>query len=96
MSVTMIITSATTDDEIDTAIQFDDMRDAAKRHRNDCRGEAGAIMRLHDIDGVIVLEDRNRGMYINENGVGTGNSMIIEAFSAELAAQAWRDPSLLD
>lgn len=100
MTIILTITATTTDDAINNAIRYSDMR----AHAIEIRDMAAAVLaeqgdqtvlEYHDVDGIDVLYSPTYGYaLINEHTPGVGNSLIIdngEANSAEHAAAAWRE-----
>lgn len=94
------ITATTTDDAIDAAIPYLDMR----AHALEMRDMAAAVLaeqgdqevlQLHAIDGVDVLySPAHDYAYVNQSSGGTGNSLILnagEAESPEVAAAKWAE-----
>jgi hypothetical protein len=98
--MTLVIKASTTTQEIEDAIPYVDMRRHAIERRDDAAaviGEQGdqEVLELHQIDGVDVLYSPTWGYaYVNQQGSGTGDSMVLdngEAESAEHAARLWRE-----
>ena len=99
--LTLTIKASTTTDAIEGAIPFRDMREHAITLRD---LELGAALipedyeevaaELHEIDGVTVLWSPEFGYaYVNEDGPGAGNSLLIderECPTPEYAARVWR------
>lgn len=93
------ITASTTNDQIEAAIPFLDMREHAIEMRDMAaaviseRGDQEAIQ-LHDVDGITVLYSPTWDYaYVNERSHGIGNSLILDndcAGGAEGAARQWR------
>ena len=98
MSKVLTITATTTNEQIESAIPFLDMRKEAIERRNDAAAvlaEQGdqTVLELHDIEGVMVLFSPVFGYAIvNEQSSGIGESLLIdneEAESPEHAAARW-------
>jgi hypothetical protein len=93
------IKATTTNDQINAAIPFLDMREHAKEQRDYALAvlaEQGdeTVLELHKIDGVTVLWSPVFAYaYVNEQSLGVGNSFTLdndEAPTPELAAQQWK------
>ena len=99
--IVLTISATTTDDQIERAIPFLDMREHAIERRDDAAAvidEQGdqVVLELHDIDGVAVLWSPVFGYaYVNHDGPGRGNSLFFGdtsgCTSADDAALAWSD-----
>jgi len=97
----LTIKATTTTDTIENAIPFRDMREHAITLRD--MELDGALIpedyeevaaELHEIDGVLVLWSPEFGYaYVNEDGPGAGDSLMIEQYECptpEHAARVWR------
>lgn len=98
MALILTIKASTTNDEIESAIPYVDMRKEAVERRDDAAAvltEQGdqVALEYHDVDGVDVLYSRTFDYaYVNQNTHGTGDSLLIEngqAESPEHAARVW-------
>lgn len=96
--LTLTITATTSNEAIEQAIPFLDMREHAAEMRDMAAAvieEQGdqAVLELHDIDGVTVLYSQIFGYaYVNQVSPRVGSSLLIdngEADSPEHAAQQW-------
>lgn len=98
MTLTLTIRATTTDEQIEAAIPYLDMRREAIERRDDAAAvipEQGDqdVLELHEIDGVDVLYSPAYGYaLVNQRSAGIGNSLLVDngkADSAEHAARAW-------
>lgn len=100
MTAILTVKASTTNEALESAIPFLDMREHAQEARDTAAAvieEQGDqdVLEYHDIGGVSVLISPVFGYaYVNELSAGVGNSLVLEngeADDAEHAASVWRE-----
>jgi hypothetical protein len=99
MTLTLKIDATTTDDAIEAAIPYLDMRSHAIERRDDALAvendhQVGTVLELHDVGGVDVLWSPTYGYaLVNERSGGIGSSLVLDngtAGTPEGAALCWQ------
>ena len=100
MTLTLKIDATTTNDAIEAAMPYLDMRSHAIERRDDALAvddehPVGTVLELHDVGGIDVLWSPTHGYaVINERSGGIGNSLVLDngtALTPEGAALCWRE-----